>query len=148
IKPHMQVDRLQLEGNRVIAIEAIGPEGPLIVKADQVVVCAGTYGSPAILLRSGIGPESELRARGIETQLDLAVGRNLHDHPAVYLKYSGTPQLVAAMMDFVARDQVLFSEPTIAKFRSQYCTTAYDLHLFQLGASSQIQRIVGSFCYP
>jgi choline dehydrogenase len=129
----MQVDRLRMEGNRVIAIEAIGPDGPVTIQAGRVVVCAGTYGSPVILLRSGIGPDSELRALGIETKLDLAVGRNLHDHPAVYLKYSGTPQLVAAMMDFVAGGGVLFSEQTIAKFRSKYCTSAYDLHLFPVG---------------
>ena len=127
------VDRLRLEGNRVIAIETIGPNGPLTVEASRVVVCAGTYGSPAILLRSGIGPDSELRALGIETKLDLSVGRNLHDHPAVYLKYSGTPQLVAAMLDFAAKGGVLFSEQTIAKFRSKYCTSAYDLHLFPVG---------------
>jgi choline dehydrogenase len=74
-----------------------------------------------------------LRALGMETKLDLAVGKNLHDHPAVYLKFSGTPQLVAAMLDFVTRGGVLFSEQTIAKFRSKYCTTAYDLHLFPVG---------------
>ena len=133
IKPHTQVDRLQLEGNRVIAIEAIGPEGPITIKADRVIVCGGTYGSPAILLRSGIGPASELSALGIETKLDLSVGRNLHDHPAVYLNYSGTPKLVTAMMDFAAKGGVLFSEQTIAKFRSKYCTSAYDLHLFPIG---------------
>jgi choline dehydrogenase len=133
IQPQMQVDRLQLEGNRVVAIEAIGPNGPLTIQASRVVVCAGAYGSPAILLRSGIGPSAELRAHGIETKLDLAVGKNLHDHPAVYLKYSGTPQLVAVMMEFAAKGGVLFSEQTIAKFRSKYCTTAYDLHLFPVG---------------
>ena len=133
IQPQLQVDRVQLEGNRVIAIEAIGPDGPVSVKAGQVVLCAGTYGSPAVLLRSGIGPDSELRAHGIETKLDLAVGRNLHDHPAVYLKYRGTPQLVAAMMEFATNGGVLFSEQTIAKFRSKYCTSAYDLHLFPVG---------------
>jgi choline dehydrogenase len=129
----MQVDRLRLEGNRVIAIEAIGPEGPVTVEAGRVIVCAGTYGSPAILLRSGIGPAAELGALGIETKRELAVGKNLHDHPAVYLKYSGTPQLVAAMLDFAAKGGTLFSEQTIAKFRSKYCTTAYDLHLFPVG---------------
>jgi choline dehydrogenase len=133
IRGQMQVDRLRLEGSHVIALETIGPDGPLTVEAGRVVLCAGTYGSPAILLRSGIGPDSELRTLGIETKIDLAVGRNLHDHPAVYLKYSGTPQLVAAMMDFVARDGVLFSEQTIAKFRSKYCTSVYDLHLFPIG---------------
>jgi choline dehydrogenase len=133
IRSQMQVDRLRLEGNRVIALDVIGPEGPLTVEAGRVVVCAGTYGSPAILLRSGVGPDSELRALGIETKLDLAVGRNLHDHPAVYLKFSGTPQLVAAMKDFATKGGVLFSEQTIAKFRSQYCAAAYDLHLFPIG---------------
>jgi choline dehydrogenase len=129
----MHVDRLQMEGNRVVALEVIGPAGPITIEAGRVVVSAGTYGSPAILLRSGIGPDSELRALGIETKVDLPVGRNLHDHPAVYLKYSGTPQLVSAMLDFVARGGVLFSEQTIAKFRSQYCRSAYDLHLFPVG---------------
>jgi choline dehydrogenase len=133
IQPQTQVDRLRLECNHVIAIEAIGPDGPLTIEAERVVVCAGTYGSPAILLRSGIGPTSELRAFGIETELDLAVGKNLHDHPAVYLKFSGLPQLVTAMKDFAAGGGVLFSEQTIAKFRSKYCTSAYDLHLFPVG---------------
>jgi len=133
IRGGMQVDRLRLDGNRVTALEVIGPDGPLTVEAGRVVVCAGTYGSPAILLRSGIGPDAELHALGIETKLDLAVGRNLHDHPAVYLKYSGTPQIMAAMKDFAAKGGVLFSEQTIAKFRSKYCTSAYDLHLFPVG---------------
>jgi choline dehydrogenase len=133
IQPHMQVDRLRLEGNHVTELEAIGSDGPLTIEGGQVVLCAGTYGSPAILLRSGIGPDSELRVLGIEPKLDLAVGCNLHDHPAVYLKYSGTPQLVAVMKDFSAKGGVLFSEQTIAKFRSKYCTSAYDLHLFPVG---------------
>jgi choline dehydrogenase-like flavoprotein len=133
IRGQMQVDRLRLDGKRVIALEVIGPDGPLTIEVGRVIVCAGTYGSPAILLRSGIGPNSELRALGIEPKLNLAVGRNLHDHPAVYLKYSGTPQLIAAMKDFEAKGGVLFSEQTIAKFRSKYCATAYDLHLFPVG---------------
>jgi choline dehydrogenase len=133
IQPQTQVDRLRLEGSRVVALEVIGPNGPLTIEAGRVIVCAGTYGSPAILLRSGIGPTSELHALGIETKVDLAVGKNLHDHPAVYLKYSGTPQLVVAMLDFAAKGGSLFSEQTIAKFRSKYCTTAYDLHLFPVG---------------
>lgn len=133
IRGHMQADRFRLDSNRVIALEVIGPDGPVTVEADRFIVCAGTYGSPAILMRSGIGPEAELRALGIEMKLDLPVGKNLHDHPAVYLKYSGTPQLVAAMKDFVAKGGILFSEQTIAKFRSKYCSTAYDLHLFPVG---------------
>jgi len=133
IRPQTQVNRLRLKGNRVIALEVIGPDGPLTIEAGRIVICAGTYGSPAILLRSGIGPGSELSALDIEPQLDLAVGQNLHDHPAVYLKYSGTPHLIAAMKEFAAKGGVLFSEQTIAKFQSRYCNTAYDLHLFPVG---------------
>src|SRR5689334_1984733 len=101
IQSQTQVDRLRLDGNRVVALEGIGPGGPVTIEAGQVIVCAGTYGSPALLLRSGIGPDAELRALGIKTKVDLPVGKNLHDHPAVYLKFSGTPQLVSAMLDFV-----------------------------------------------
>jgi len=148
ILPGTQVDRLRLEGNHVIALEVIGPDGPLTIEAGRVVVCAGTYGSPAILLRSGIGPNSELSPLGIETKLDMAVGKNLHDHPAVYLKYSGTPQLVAAMKDFAAKGGVLFSEQTIAKFRSKYCTSAYDLHLFPVGGPFMDGAVDWEFLLP
>src|SRR6266542_3664630 len=103
IQPQMQVDRLRLEGNRITALEAIGPDGPLTVEASRIVLCAGTYGSPAILLRSGMGPDSELRALSIETKLDLAVGKNLHDHPAVYLKYRCILLLVAPMLPSAIR---------------------------------------------
>ncbi|MFJ8164263.1 GMC family oxidoreductase [Streptomyces sp. NPDC096136] len=62
------------------------------VRGDRVIVSAGTYSSPAILLRSGLGPADELRPLGIEPVLDLpGVGRNLADHPAVSIDvaYSG-----------------------------------------------------------
>lgn len=130
---NITVDRLQIEQGRVTGLQVLGPSGPQTIEAGRVVLCAGTYGSPAILLRSGIGPATELQALGVEPILDLAVGKNLHDHPAVYLKYSGTPKLIAAMQEFAAQGGVLFSEQTIAKFRSSYCQTAFDLHLFPVG---------------
>jgi choline dehydrogenase len=49
--------------------------------AGEVVVCAGAVDSPALLLRSGIGPADALRALGVEVVADVpGVGRNLHDH--------------------------------------------------------------------
>jgi choline dehydrogenase len=130
---NITVNRLRLNKGRVIGLEVISPDGSTFIEAGRVVLCGGTYGSPSILLRSGIGPAEDLHALGVEPVLDLAVGRNLHDHPAVYLKYSGTPQLIAAMQEFAAKGGVLFSEQTIAKFRSKYCETAFDLHLFPVG---------------
>jgi choline dehydrogenase len=76
------VQRLVFEGNRCVGADVIGPEGPERLRADRVVLCAGAFGSPSLLLRSGIGPESTLRAAGIDpvARLD-GVGANLQDHP-------------------------------------------------------------------
>jgi choline dehydrogenase len=58
----------------------------LSIAARWVVLCAGAYGSPPILLRSGVGPSAELRELGIDVVVDLpGVGRNLADHSAVDL---------------------------------------------------------------
>jgi choline dehydrogenase len=55
-----------------------------VVEAGWVVVSAGTYGSPPILMRSGIGPADHLRSMAVAVRADLpGVGANLADHPAV-----------------------------------------------------------------
>lgn len=57
-----------------------------LVEAELVILSAGTYGSPPLLLRSGIGPAADLNALGIAVMADLpGVGRNLADHPGVEL---------------------------------------------------------------
>ena len=57
-----------------------------VIAADEAVLCAGTYGSPAILLRSGIGPAGDLATLRIPVAMDLpGVGANLADHPGVDL---------------------------------------------------------------
>src|SRR5262249_51695420 len=51
---------------------------------DEVIVCAGAYLSPVLLLRSGVGPAADLAALGRAVAADLpGVGANLADHPAV-----------------------------------------------------------------
>jgi choline dehydrogenase-like flavoprotein len=62
------------------------------IDAGWVVLCAGTYGSPPILMRSGVGPPRHLREVGIRVVADLpGVGANLADHPEVVvdLGYTG-----------------------------------------------------------
>ena len=55
-----------------------------MIEAGWVVLCAGTYGSPPILMRSGIGPAAHLRSHGIPVRVDLpGVGANLADHAGV-----------------------------------------------------------------
>ncbi len=54
------------------------------IRASRVILSAGTYGSPALLMRSGIGPAAHLREFGTPVLADLpGVGANLADHPAV-----------------------------------------------------------------
>lgn len=57
-------------------------EKTLVKARKEVIVTGGAYSSPAILLRSGIGPKQELQELGVESQVDLGgVGKNLMDHP-------------------------------------------------------------------
>jgi choline dehydrogenase len=67
----------------------------------SVVLSAGALASPAILMRSGIGPASALSALGITPRVDLpGVGANLHDHGQIALRWrlgAGARTLNAAM---------------------------------------------------
>ncbi len=52
----------------------------------EVVLSAGAFGSPQLLMLSGIGPAAHLKTHGIAVQHDLpGVGENLHDHPDVVI---------------------------------------------------------------
>jgi choline dehydrogenase-like flavoprotein len=70
------------ENGRAVGVEMLRNNAIETVRAErEVIVCAGAYHSPHLLLLSGIGPADELKALGIEPRVDLPVGRNLHDHP-------------------------------------------------------------------
>ncbi|MEQ1952147.1 GMC family oxidoreductase [Mesorhizobium sp. CN2-181] len=73
--------RLILEGNKVRSLEVVGRHGPIEVFADQFLLCAGALESPALLMRSGIGPQDVLDAAGVGCLIDMPeIGRNLQDH--------------------------------------------------------------------
>jgi choline dehydrogenase len=128
------VNRVLIQDGRVSAVECTTPEGERTIHAGQVFVCAGAYESPCILMRSGIGDVEELHSLGITPVHRLSgVGKNLQDHPTLYLKYSGTPELIRAMKSFEEQGGMLYSEQCIAKLRSEYCETAFDLHTFPIG---------------
>ncbi|WP_342705533.1 GMC family oxidoreductase N-terminal domain-containing protein [Burkholderia arboris] len=66
------------------------------VHANEVILCAGTYGSAAILLRSGVGPRRDLDALEIPVLADLPVGVRLKDHPFYYNAYAANPEAIGA----------------------------------------------------
>jgi choline dehydrogenase len=74
------VDRVIIENGRALGLNVIGKSGPQVIRAREVVVSGGNIGSPAILMRSGIGPAGHLRGLGITVAADLPVGKNLQEH--------------------------------------------------------------------
>jgi choline dehydrogenase len=129
------VDRLVLEGQRAVRVIASVKGTSCPIEADRFVLAAGTYGSPTVLMRSGIGAPDELRAAGVDLTHKLpGVGRNLHDHPRASLIFSGTRALVEAMQAF-GQDHWMPEEQTVAKARSSRCGPGFDLHIYPVGGS-------------
>ena len=92
IRSDCLIDRVLLDGNRAIGVELESGGTREQVFGRRITICGGTIGSPAILLRSGIGPADDLRRVGIEPRVALAgVGANLIDHAAVALSWAALP---------------------------------------------------------
>jgi len=114
-------DRVEVRGGTATGVRLAGGE---VVTAGRVVLAAGSYASPAILQRSGIGPAAWLRPLGIAVAADLpGVGHNLADHPLV-------------AVDLPARSGTTGPRfQTMATMRSQLAPAGGppDLHLFAAG---------------
>lgn len=124
------VDRVEVANGRAVAVHAIIDGTPTRIAAERIVLSGGAYGSPAVLLRSGIGPASDLQALAITPHHDLpGVGRNLADHPAVNLVYRPSADLDRAMADF-AHSHWSPDEQSLAKARSSICREAFDIHIY------------------
>ena len=123
IRPETTVDRLIVENGRATAVRSIGGE---IIQGREIVLCAGAYGSPAILLRSGIGPAAHARNLGIPVVRDLpGVGENLLDHPLVSPDRP-LPRLIRP--EYAPRTRSFI--PVIAKAASRHAGDDIDLHIY------------------
>ena len=87
------VDRVLLEGRRAIGVRTRTNGEWQDLLAAQVVLAAGAFHSPPILMRSGIGPAEHLRSHGIEVVEDLPVGAHVFDHPYVRIELKLKPEL-------------------------------------------------------
>jgi choline dehydrogenase len=84
-----QVLRLALDGPRASGVVVRrGDGGAETVSAGEVIVCAGAFDSPRILMLSGIGPAAELTRQGITPVADLPVGENLIEHLLIGVVYN------------------------------------------------------------
>ncbi|MFJ2887198.1 GMC family oxidoreductase [Streptomyces sp. NPDC087305] len=124
------VDRVHFRAGVVEAVTVTGHGRTSTVQAQEVVLASGAYGSPEVLLRSGIGPRAHLEDLGIPVVSDrLGVGSNLHDHPAAMLEFAGTAELRRDLDEF-ARGGWLPEEQAVLKLRSPVSDGPYDLHVY------------------
>ncbi|MEA2125148.1 MAG: choline dehydrogenase [Solirubrobacteraceae bacterium] len=87
-----QVEALELEGTRVTGVRFTRRGRTQTVRAyREVILSAGAFNSPQILMTSGIGPAGHLRDVGVEVRHDLpGVGQNLQDHPFLTMMWETT----------------------------------------------------------
>jgi len=92
--------RILFDGNRAHGVEIMRAGGREEIRADgEVIVAAGAYNSPQLLMLSGIGPAADLAPLQIPVRHDLPVGIGLQDHPLL-------------MMSWYTDTQSLFAPPT------------------------------------
>ncbi len=108
VRGGVTVDRVVVRGGRAVGVEAGGE----MIAGREVILCAGAPFSPALLLRSGIGPAEDLRRAGVLPLVDLpGVGTGLIDQPGAVIPVvpttgaaeaadSPTLQLVARLAAF------------------------------------------------
>ncbi|WP_442920577.1 GMC family oxidoreductase [Massilia sp. S19_KUP03_FR1] len=92
IRGNAEVDRVLIEKGRAVGVRLVGDD---IVRAGEVILSSGTIGSPAILMRSGVGPQGHLGELGIDVMADLPVGERLQEHPFFFNVYALKASAVA-----------------------------------------------------
>jgi 5-(hydroxymethyl)furfural/furfural oxidase len=125
------VDRVGFDGSRAAAVMAAINGVTQSIEGDTIVLSAGAIHSPAILMRSGIGPVDDLRALGIGPVVDLpGVGENLSEHPLVQLKLElraaarSSPSSIRAYdCGLRTRSEVAEGNDDLSMFAANYSTS-------------------------
>jgi choline dehydrogenase len=121
VRSRTLVDRVELSGTAAVGVRLADGE---VIEADRVLLSAGAYCSPAILMRSGIGPAAQLARHGIEVRADLAgVGAGLADHPLVAVDLPTSPGFTGPRFQTMLTMRSSFADPEGPP----------DLHLFAAG---------------
>jgi choline dehydrogenase len=109
VESRLQVHRLLLEGTRATGIVGERFGEPTELRAErEVILCAGAYNSPQLLMLSGIGPAEHLATRQIDVVADLpGVGANLQDHVVAGVIFT-TEEPVSLILGAEPEAQALF----------------------------------------
>jgi choline dehydrogenase len=119
------VDRVVFDGRRAVGVRTADGR---VVEAGTVVLAAGAYFSPAVLMRSGVGPEAELRRHRIAAVEVLPVGDRLLDHHGIGMSWQPSERLQAETAAHEAKAG-LFAPHLVLKAASKACAKGlWDLH--------------------
>jgi choline dehydrogenase-like flavoprotein len=81
IRTSVFAQRIVFDGNRAVGVDVVQDGKTETIRAErEVILAAGAYQSPVLLMLSGIGPEEDLALFGLPVRENLPVGRNLQDH--------------------------------------------------------------------
>jgi len=88
VRTHTRVEQVLVKDGRAAGVRlARGGETEEVFAAREVILSAGVFHTPQILMLSGIGPAEDLRAAGVEVVLDQPrLGRNLQDHLEAHIQ--------------------------------------------------------------
>jgi 4-pyridoxate dehydrogenase len=101
--------RIIMEGKTARGVSFVSQGMTVDAMADrEVILCAGTFNSPQLLMLSGIGPADHLKEMGINPIVDLPVGKNLQDHLAVLIMFT-RPQNMSPFRDTMRFDRMAFA---------------------------------------
>ncbi|WP_447007447.1 GMC family oxidoreductase [Saccharothrix isguenensis] len=142
IRANTMVDRVVFDGAKAVGVMAAAQGGSYeLVEGRRVVLAAGAVASPAILLRSGVGPAEDLRRLGIDVRADLAgVGGNLVDHQRTGAFLVPEPGVIDPTDAFL--QQILrTTSPVSGEFNDlQY----YMVNHFDLAPFPELQMLAGT----
>jgi choline dehydrogenase len=93
VQPRALATRIRIESGRAVGVDYVQRGQYLTAVADRaVLLAAGVYGSPQLLMLSGVGPADHLMSVGIKPSVDLpGVGRNLIEHPFFFAGWNVRP---------------------------------------------------------
>ncbi len=85
--------RIRMQSGRAVGIDYVQDGKRFTAMAErEVILAAGVYGSPQLLMLSGVGPAERLSSVGIQPLVDLpGVGKNLVEHPFMFLGWNARP---------------------------------------------------------
>lgn len=89
LRLNARVNRVLFEGDRAVGVEYQHDGQVKQARArEEIIISAGSYATPKILLLSGVGPREELARHNLDLVANNpGVGRNLHDHPFLMLRW-------------------------------------------------------------